>query len=248
MRKGLITCLVAVPLLLSATATGSHRLSIHNFDFQAAERNLRNLRHTSKNLHEAELRPDGSRGFGLPNPQAARAAFPTPPPPPFSTELEWTTYYTYCAWDVIVRAIHLDSTPILTSDKTLIYTLSRFAVVETIRSDVPLTPGQQLVAYRVGGEVVDRGERLRIDTPDMAPFEPQKTYILQLRRDKDASAQQYSIAQGLTVEVSNGKIKPIAGEYAWLTGADAFPLGAPYDEVRSTFLRVSKLKSCPESR
>jgi hypothetical protein len=245
MRNALLTCTIAAPLLFAAVA-GSQSLPLSDFDFGAAEQHFKDLHLPgSTNLHDAELQSDGARGYGLPNPTAARAALPSPPPPPFSTELEWNAFYTYCGWDAIVRAVHLDSMAVLTSNKALIYTVSHFAVVDTIRADVPFAPGQRLVAYRVGGEVKEGDDRLRIDTPDMAPFEPQKIYVLQLRRDKDASVRQYSIPEGPTVTVRNGKVYPIAGRYAGLTGADAFPAGADYEDVRSTFVRVSRRKSCP---
>jgi hypothetical protein len=186
--------------------------------------------------------------FGVGNPIVRRVALPSPPPPPFATELEWETFYQYCGWDAIVRATYVDSTPILTSNKGLIYTVSHFAVVDTIKSDIPFTPGQHLVVYRVGGEVEDGGEKVRIDTPDMAAFEPQKSYILILRRDKNASVQQYSIPQAQTIAVTNDKVYPISGKFAWLSGMDAFPSGSTYTAIRDTFANMHKLKSCSDAR
>jgi hypothetical protein len=246
MLDALIVCLIASTLVVSpAGRAQSSRIS--DFDFTAAEQHLKELHVPQRTLFEAEQGPDGTRGYGLPNPTAARVAVPTQDPP-FGSELEWNTFFTYCGWDAIVLATFLDSTPILTSDKRLIYTVSHFAVVDIIKSDVPLTPGRRIVAYRVGGEIEDGGERLRVDTPDMAAFEPQKTYILQLSRDKGASVLQYSIPQALTVLVADGKMEPLPGKYAWFTGAEAFPIGTAYQDVRSTFVKVSQLKSCPQTR
>ena len=69
----------------------------------------------SKSLHEFEQYSDGARGFGVGIPMVRRVALPDPPPPPFKTERDWESYYLYCGWDAIVRATHVDSTPILTS-------------------------------------------------------------------------------------------------------------------------------------
>jgi catechol 2,3-dioxygenase-like lactoylglutathione lyase family enzyme len=79
----------------------------------------------------------------------------------------------------------------------------------------------------------------------MAAFETQKIYILGLRRDKGAAVRQNSIPQRRTVTSRSGKVCPIAGRYAWLTGADAFPSGATYD-LRDTFVDLSRLKSRPK--
>jgi hypothetical protein len=131
-----------------------------------------------------------------------RVAVPDPPPPPFKTMREWETYYLYCGWDAIVRATNVDSTPILTSNKGLI--------------------------YRVGGEVDDGGERVHIVALDMAPFKPRKTYVLILHRDTNASVAQYWIPETQTMVVTNDKVYPISGKIAWLSGMDAFPSGTTY--------------------
>lgn len=236
-------------LLLLSTAVGSPSLPVAEFDYKTAERQLKDtIPVFHRSLHEAERAPDGTRGFGLPAPNAQRVAMPDPPPPPFNSEREWETYGEYCGWDAIVRATHIDSMPVLSSDGTLIYTVSHFAVVDTIKSDAPFIPGQRLVAYRVGGEIEDGGEKLRIDTPDSAAFEPQKSYILILRRDKNASVQQYSMPLGQTIAVTNDKVYPISGRLAWLSGMDAFPSGSTYAAIRNTFAKVHTLKSCPDMR
>jgi hypothetical protein len=161
---------------------------------------------------------------------------------------EWETYYLYCGWDAIVRATHVDSTPILTNNKGLIYTVSHFVVEDTIKSDVPFTAGQQLVVYRVGGEVDDGGEKVHIVTLDMAAFEPQKSYILILRRDKNASVTQYWIPETQTIAVTDNKVYPISGKIAWLSGMDAFPSGSTYTALRNAFAKVHALKSCSNAR
>ena len=249
MRTGLIISAALATYLLSLRA-GSQDTTLPDFDANAAEHHFReeNPNQFSKSLHEFEQYPDGARGFGVGIPMVHRVALPDPLPPPFKTEREWKTYYLYCRWDAIVRATHVDSTPILTSNKGLVYTVSHFVVDDTIKSDIPFTPGQHLVVYRVGGEVEDGGERVHIVTLDVAAFEPQKSYILILRRDKNASVQQYWIPETQTIAVTNGKVVPISGKIAWLSGTDAFPTGSTYSALRNTFARVHSLKSCSDAR
>jgi hypothetical protein len=234
-----VAVLALSPHVLSQTSTFA------DFDPVAAEKNIREgSRRFSKSLHEFERYPDGARGFGAPNTEALRVARPSPPPPPFATALEWNTYYDYCASDAIVLAVNLDSTPILTHDKSIIYTMSHFSVVDVIRSDDAMRPGQRLVAYRLGGTLEDAGEKLRIDTPDMAAFEPQKEYILGLKRDRLASVAQYSLPEALTIAVTKNNVYPIPGKNAWFTGSEAFPSGTPYSEIKDNFARVAKRKAC----
>ena len=248
MRSALIIG-IATALLLSLRA-GSQNTSPPDFDPSAAEHHFReeNPNQFSKSLHEFEQYPDGARGFGVGIPMVRRVAVPDPSPPPFKTERDWETYYLYCGWDAIVRATHVDSTPILTSNKGLIYTVSHFLVEDTIKSDVPFRAGKLLVVYRVGGEVDDGGEKVHIVTLDMAAFEPQKSYILILRRDKNASVQQYWIPETQTIVVTNNKVYPISGKIAWLSGMDAFPSGSTYTAIRDTFAKVHSLKSCSDAR
>jgi hypothetical protein len=249
MRSGLIISIAGAALLLSLTA-GSQNTTLPDFDPSAAEHHFReeSPNRFSKSLHEFEQYPDGARGFGVGKAMVRRVAMPDPPPPPFKTEREWETYFLYCGWDAIVRATHVDSTPILTSNKGLIYTVSHFLVEDIIKSDIPFTPGQDLVVYRVGGEVDDGGERVHIVTLDMAAFEPQESYILILRRDKDASVPQYWIAETQTILVTDDKVYPISGKIAWLSGMDAFPSGSTYTALRNTFAKVHSLKSCSDPR
>jgi hypothetical protein len=253
-RTAIIKSIAAAPLLLS-TAIGQTPPA--EFDFKAAEIRLesnvdfggsKNIDPTRRSLHEAEQAPDGTRGYGIGAPMIRRVAVPDPPPAPFKTEREWETYNQYCAWDAIVRATLIESTPVLSSDKTLIYTVSHFAVVDTIKSDVPFTAGQRLVAYRAGGELEDGGEILRIVTLDSAGFEPHKSYLLRLNRDKDSSVQQYSLPRDQTITVTNDKVYPISGKIAWLSGMDAFPSGTTYPALRNTFAKVHALKSCSDPR
>ena len=234
--------------ILGLLAAGSRSAPVPEFDSDAAEQRLRTLYPFQNSLHEAQRGPDGVRGFGLAAPNASVAADPNPLPPPFTTSLAWNAYWKYCGWDAIVRATFLSSTPVLGGDKNFIYTVSRFSIVDSIKGDVPFKPGQRLVVYRVGGAVEDDGEKLRIDTPDSAAFEPQKDYILILKRDKKALAQQYFAPSGQTIAVTNEKVNPIPGKYAWLRGLEAFPTGSTYTALRDTFMKVHTMKSCSDGR
>jgi hypothetical protein len=238
----------AIAALLSQSVANAQYLPLLNFDSLAAEQRLQMFHWYSKSLHETKVQPDGTKGFALPNPTLQSVGFRDPPPPPYATAREWYTYYEYCARDAIVRATFIESRPALTYDKSLVYTISYFAVTDAIKSDVAFTRGEGIVVYRVGGELEDVGEKLKIDTPDSTVFEPGKSYILRLQRDKTARVRQYYIPQGQTIVVTNDKVYPIRGRYAFLSGTEAYPPELFYSDIKNTFSAVHALKSCPDPR
>lgn len=237
---------VAVAALLSSTAR-CQSPNPTDFDASAAEKYFKDGSALAKNRFSKPLRdyepegPDGARGFGVPNP-TVRAVELDHIPKPFTSKREYYSFFDYCHFDAIVLAVNIDSTAVLNDDKDLIYTVSHFTVLDAIKSDVPFTRGQTLVAYRLGGEVDDGTGKLIISTPDMSSFEPKKTYLLNLQRDKSSSVPQYVLPLNLTINVRNNKAHPAWGRFAWLTGWPAFPSGTPYTKIKSTFARAMKLQ------
>jgi hypothetical protein len=237
---------VAVVALLSSTSS-SQSTNPTDFDASAAEKYFKDGSALAKNrfskpLRDYEQGPDGARGFGVENPIVRPIALDHIPKP-FTSKLEYYSFFDYCQFDAIVLAVNIDSTPVLNGDKDLIYTVSHFTVLDAIKSDVPFTRGQALVAYRLGGDVDDGTEKLIISTPDMSTFEPTKTYLLNLERDKSASVPQYVLPLNLTIDVRNNKVYPVWGRFAWLTGWPAFPSGTPYTKIKNTFAKAVKLQA-----
>jgi hypothetical protein len=73
-RHYAIIGLVAALLLLS-TAVEPQSLSVAEFDYKTAERQLKDtIPIFHRSLHEAERAPDGTRGFELPAPNVQRVA------------------------------------------------------------------------------------------------------------------------------------------------------------------------------
>ena len=79
MRNTLI-CLIASTLLVPPLGRAQSS-PIDDFDFKTAEQHLKDLHVPQRTLFEAEQGPDGTRGYGLPNPTAYRVAVPTQDPP-----------------------------------------------------------------------------------------------------------------------------------------------------------------------
>jgi hypothetical protein len=238
MRHSTAICIVAATLLFSCAAK---TVNLADVDLGAAEQHFKSEfpGWFLKSLHDYDRFRDGARGFSVPDPVAQRVKISVVPP--FTTENEWTIFYDYCAWDAIVLAKNLDSTPILSNTKGLIFTVSHFLIVDSIKTDSGFTSGNHVVAYRLGGEVMDGGDLLRIETPDMAPFDLEKTYVLHLTRDKAASVPQYSLPIAPTIWVADGRVGEIPG---WSERWDEFSLGARYADIAATYARVARLKAC----
>jgi hypothetical protein len=242
MRAARVSCLLAAALLFSWAAADN--VGLTDVDLRAAEQHfMREFPNWFvKSLHGQDRFPDGARGFSIPDPVAQRVEISVVPP--FRTKSEWSIFYDYCAWDAIVLAKNLDSTPILNSTKGLIFTVSHFLIVDSIKTDAHFIAGDHIVAYRIGGEVQDEGETLRIATPDMAPFKREKTYLLHLTRAKDASVPQYSLPIAPTIWIADSRVTKIPGGWGDNDRWEEFPSGAAYEDIAATFARVSKVKTC----
>ena len=187
-------------------------------------------------LHAQSSFPDGAKGLVAP---VLTSAGTFSSGPPFESPSDWLAFYAYCHWDAIVLARNVDSTPVLTSAKDTIFTVSHFVALQTVKSDGAIKVGQSFATYQLGGEVEDAGERLRIETPQSPAYRSGKTYLLLDERDAIAAKIQYAVPNGSTILVSNGRIYPTTG--AW---AD-FQSGTALTNVVAAFNRVSKLKVCP---
>jgi len=191
------------------------------------------------NLHSlASAFPDGVKGARFES-VGTQVGLPLNIPADFSSMKDYRAWRTFCNFDTIILAKFLHSTsPLITSDKSEIYTVSYFSVLDVIKGDGFLTSGQTVITYRRGGEVTDAGERLRVDVPDAPPYRANNTYILQLRREKNASKLQYAALDEGTIQVTNQRIYSNLGEWS------IFLPGTSYREVVSTFNRVSNARSC----
>jgi hypothetical protein len=220
-------------VVLGASSVRAQTPPPSDVDSNAAEQHWQAwLAHPS--LHTQESLSDGAKGGIYPVPHE----YENPNirvPPQFKDKNEWRAYLTYCRVDAMVVGKALNSTAVLMSTKSAIYTVSHFEVSQVIKNDGSLSPGKTVVAYRLGGEVVDKGERLRIETPDSPPYKAGETYLLELTQEKGAGKPQYSTPDFGTISVRSGRVYSNLGDWA------GFPTGTPYTEVAETFSDVASM-------
>jgi hypothetical protein len=220
-------------MMLGVCAAGAQPTVPIDVDRNAAEQHYA-IRH-APSLHSQETLPDGARGFLRPVPQA----YENPNvrvPPPFQSKDQWYAHLAYCNADVIVVGELVDSTPVLMSSKAAIYTVSRFTVVQVIKGS--MLPGQIITTYRLGGEVTDEGERLRVEMPDTPAYKLDTEYLLPLTQDRVAGRIQYVAPDYGTILVKGGRVSSNLGKWA------GFLPGTTYAEVASTFAHVASEAGC----
>jgi hypothetical protein len=204
-------------------------------DVDQAEHHFEGLR-AGPSLHTRDAFPDGAKGFIAPAPQEpgnTNIAVPVQ----FKSRADWSAQITYCNADAIVVAKLLSSTPILMSTQSAIYTLSRFAISKVVKTDGTLQAAENIVTYRLGGEVADTGELLRVDMPDAPPYRAGASYLLLLKRDNGARKMQYSTPDFGTISVRNGRVFSNFGTWS------GFVSGTALTDVLATFSRVASV-SC----
>ena len=228
-----VAALLPLAVGFSAVASGQSMPPPSAEDLKAAESQL-GAERGAISLHTYAPAPDGSKGFS----RGARFEVGLPTPPSFKSRSEWKAHLFYCNTDAVVLAQYLSSdAPILTSTKGSIYTFSHFTVLEVTKGDAGTVVGTSIVTYRPGGEVVDAGEVLRVDTPAAPPYKSGDQYLLLLRRDKSATARQYISGDDGTTQVRAGRVFSSAPLWTGITP------GTSYSDVKSTFSQVASL-SC----
>jgi hypothetical protein len=199
-------------------------------DLNSAEHHFEALRY-GRSLHTQRAFPDGAKGVLSPDPHEPGNTN-IPVPAQFKDKNEWRAHNTYCSADAIVVGKLLNSTPILASTKSAVYTVSRFSVSQVIKSDGSISSGQTVVTYRLGGEVSDEGEKLRVDMPDTPAYKTNSSYVLVLTREKSASRPQYSTPDYGTISVNNNRVYSNLGNWAGLLpGTTLASVVAAFDHV-----------------
>jgi hypothetical protein len=225
---------------LTASAAGESPLT--DFDVHSAEAKFATFARTGfSTLHEVPAGPDGVKSLSL-QVEEYRSKISGPAEPPFTAVTDEQAFFAYCAFPNIVLAQNSDSLAVLSSARDTIFTISHFMVLGSLRGE--LKPGDTIVAYRLGGEVVDAAETLRIDAPDAPAYAPGGKYLLRLHPDEGASVRQFTVPFNGNIIVKNDRIYPekiLADHGAWA----GFVPGTEYRKVAATFKRVALLKACP---
>ncbi len=175
-------------------------------DMHAAEVRYKSLRtvqmqlNASLDLHSLAKDADGARGYTISEDCECVAT----PKGPFKTVADAEFHDAYCRDAAIVIAREAGAQSILSSKKDMIFTLTQFQVIDTLKSAQDADIDQQIGVMRFGGEVTDAGEILRVKYTDQIPFESGKTYILELYRDAQ-NPSTYFFGWG-TIPVEDGRI------------------------------------------
>lgn len=154
-------------------------------DMHAAEvrysmlRPVRFLLSPSLDLHSLARDADGARGYTI----SSNCQCVATPKGPFKTVADAELHDKYCSDASIVIARMVSAQSILSTKKDLIFTLSQFQVIDSLKSAINVEVGKFIGVMRFGGEVVDAGETLRAQYAGQIPFLPDKTYLLELTSD-----------------------------------------------------------------
>jgi hypothetical protein len=175
-------------------------------DMHAAEvrykllRPVRFVLSPSLDLHSMQKDADGAREYSVGEDCECVAT----PKGPFKTVADATFHERYCTDVAIVIARESGAQSILSTKKDMIFTLTQFQVIDTLKRAPDADVGQQIGLMRFGGEVADAGEILRVRYIDQIPFDSGKTYILELYRDAQ-NPSSYFFGWG-TIPVDDGRI------------------------------------------
>jgi hypothetical protein len=204
-RAYLIVALIAifacaVPTIYPQVTTLSSQ------DMHAAEVRYKSLRPVrfilfpSLDLHSLPQDADGARGYMISEECGCIAI----PKGPFKTEADAEFHESYCSDASIVIARMVSAQSYLSTKKDLIFTLSQFQVIDSLKSAKDVEVGKQIGVMRFGGQVVDEGETLRAQYAGQIPFATDKTYLLELVRDAQNPSSYYFGWE--TILVEDGRI------------------------------------------
>jgi hypothetical protein len=115
----------------------------------------------------------------------------------------------YCDASSVVVASFVGSRTGITTAKSMIYTVNKFTVAQTIKSSDGLTPGSDIYVITLGGTVLDGGETLKQDEYDAVPFEPTSQYLFLLAPLKGAPSNFFEIVDDQVTALRDGNLHPL---------------------------------------
>jgi len=192
----------------------------------------------SLNLHNAKVAfPDGAKGFTKYKFDEAGWGSSKP----YTTFNDKGLYARYCVSSAVMLATNLSSTSYLSQAKDTLMTVSDFAVVVVIKGDPEgvARAGNTVEVVRIGGEVTDAGEKLRVTVSGRPDYSPGKEYLLFLSGKPVTKSMPFYADDFVSVEVLNHRVYP--SHKAWR----GFEQGDSYYDVADRINYLSATFRCP---
>lgn len=191
----------------------------------------------SVNLHNTpKVFSDGAKGFTKYYvPEAGWASFK-----PYASKDDQGLHEGYCSSDAVVRAKNISSTTYLSEAKDTLITASDFAVVDVIKGDPHdvAQVGNTIKVVRIGGEITDQGEKLRVTVAGRPDYIHGKEYLLFLNGKPSASSMPFRADSYITIKISNNRVYP--SDKTWL----GFKPGDSYNSIISRIHQLSATFQC----
>lgn len=200
----------------------------------------------SLDIHSFGPDADGARGYTI----SSECQCVATPKGPFQNVADAEFHSGYCRDAAIVIAREVGAQSILSSKKDMIFTLTQFQVIHTLKSAPDADIDQQIAVMRFGGEVTDGGEVLRVKYAGQIPFESGKTYILELYRDAE-NPSSYFFGWG-TVPVEDGRIhlprvhvdSPSTGQHSLRGAWGPFKSGELVTTIHKRVEEIAAVEPC----
>jgi hypothetical protein len=192
----------------------------------------------SANLHSAKVGfPDGVKGFTTYKLDEAGWGSSKP----YANFSDRGLHTRSCASDAVVLATNLSSTSYLSQAKDTLLTASDFAVIDVIKGDPQglARVGNTVEVVRIGGEVTDQGEKLRVTVSKRPDYSPGHEYLLFLSGKTASTAMPFHADDFVTIEVLNHRVYP--SRNAW----GGFEPGDSYYDVADRIHYLSATFQCP---
>lgn len=192
-----------------------------------------NTHDAAPDIHQADAFPDGARGFYVDTLPPLRAYLPGTD----QSAEDQMLGQSFCDAQLMVLAEARDSVATLTRRNASILTRTEFEIIDVVRSRPGLKSGQRVSVVRLGGEVVDKGLKLRVAEERVPAFTQGQTYFLALVRPDRPAASDFFM-RGDPVPVRAGHIEPASGRW------EKFHSGEAYATMRREMLRVARIRRC----
>jgi hypothetical protein len=192
----------------------------------------------SINLHNAPRAfSDGAKGFTKYYvPENGWESFK-----PYANKDDENLHEGYCSSSAVVSAKNISSRTYLSEAKDTLITVSDFTVTDVIKGDPQgfAQVGNTIKVSRIGGEIIDQGEKLRVTFAGRPDYIVGKKYLLFLRGKPATDSMPFRADSFITVRIVNNRVYP--SDKTWL----GFREGDTDNSIVSRIHQLSAKFQCP---